>query len=220
MGSVSTEARSKAVPPARESEGIDPELLSLPDPPRGERRLTLVLLAATVVAALAMIVALSSEARYALSDAGPTDLGDLGRVDDASLASNTFVDAHGMLGAAGAIRYERPLAPGSFRLMPVAGRADRFVEVWIPAGQETVRYIPPERFVGRLVRLRDAGPRHRGLVDAVGAVTHLDVDQNAWVIVDGQRPSDARWSIVLIGVCLALVGWSARAFFRVVRPAR
>src|SRR5690348_2496854 len=37
---------------------LDPELLSLPDPPRKERRLTVLILAFTAVASLVMVVAL------------------------------------------------------------------------------------------------------------------------------------------------------------------
>src|SRR5262249_40546215 len=109
-----------------------------------------------------MIALLRRDAAYAFSSSIPTDLGDLVALapGDGRLEANHFVRAQGMLGAAGAIRYEHPFERDSYRMTPVAGRRDVWVEVRVPAGEENARYVPPTPFAGRLVPVAQARPRH------------------------------------------------------------
>ncbi|HVJ95156.1 MAG TPA: hypothetical protein VM580_35505, partial [Labilithrix sp.] len=177
-------------------EELDPELLELPDPPKRERTLTVALLVFTALASLAMVLALRRDASYAFAPNDVRDLGDLNAASTGSFVENQYVSGHAMLGAAHAIRYERPLVSGSFRLMPVT-RADTgesiWVEVRVPPRGENVRWVPPSQVSGRLVRFESAGPRHRGLADAIRDVTGHDVPKGSWLLVDGAAPADARW---------------------------
>ncbi|MBV9948611.1 MAG: hypothetical protein JOZ69_17315, partial [Myxococcales bacterium] len=68
--------------PAAEADDFDAELFALPDPPRGRRRLSLVILGIAAFAALAMVVALRRDVAYALVRSAPIDLGDLSEVRD------------------------------------------------------------------------------------------------------------------------------------------
>ena len=109
-------------------------------------------------------------------------------------------------------RYERPFRRGSFRVLPVVGRNDLYVEVAVPERAENGRFVPPDRFRGRLVPIAAAGPRFRGLAGAAG------IGENAWIIVDGETPASARWSLPLaIGLVLA-AGFFTVAALRLVRP--
>jgi hypothetical protein len=203
----------------------DPELLSLPDPPRKERTLTVVVLALAAAAALAMVFALRRDVAYAMAGGaaagGAThgDLGDLGTVNEGTLAANEnrLVRADGLLGAAGGIRYERPFVEDTFRTVPVAGRADVWVDVRVPAGQESGRWEPPRSFVGRLVKIRAAGPRHRGLAGAIEETTKSRVPPGAWLLVDGEEPAGSRWTVVLAAMFLGFAVWNAGAIRRIVR---
>ena len=56
-----------------------------------------------------------------------------------------------MLGGAGAIRYEHPFESDTYRVAPLAGRPDVWVEVRVPAGEESSRYVPGTKFKGRLI---------------------------------------------------------------------
>jgi len=151
---------------------LDPELLELPDPPRRERRVTVVLVAVTAIACLAMAAALGRDALYALrAPARPVDLPDLRGVGTAGLAEDGYACAHGVLGASGAVRFERPFEADSYRLSPVVGREDVWVEVRVPPGLESGRWVPPTSFCGRLLRFEHAGLRRRGLASAVEAAT-------------------------------------------------
>jgi hypothetical protein len=196
---------------------VDPELLGLPDPPKKERTMTLVLLAVTALAALAMVFALRRDAAYAFASTRAAELGDLRSAAAGAFADNLFVEGFGMLGAAGAIRYERPFEEDSYRLSPVAGRSDLWVEVRVPAGQENARYVPPTHFDGRLVRLDRAGPRHRGLAKAALDATGQEVPANAWLLVDDEAPSNARWAVALVALFLAFAVWNLAAIARLVR---
>jgi len=203
--------------PTREDDALDPELLGLPDPPKRDRTITVLMLVFTAFASLAMVVALRRDAAYAFAQAEARDVGDLGSAPPSAFVENAFVRGTAMLGAAHAIRYERPLVSDSFRLMPALGRADVWVEVRVPAGAETIRYVPPSQLTGRLVRLDAAGPKHRGLASAVRDATGHEVPPNAWLLVEGDAPAGSRWAIALIAMFLGFAVWNLSVTAKLLR---
>jgi hypothetical protein len=216
-----TQASSTELPRASEShDELDPELIGLPDPPKRDRTAVVGLLLLTAVASLAMAFALRRDAAYAFASPRAHDLGDLQQVNPDSFVENEYVEGNVMLGAASAIRYERPLVSGSFRLMPLAGRDGVWVEVRLPPRGENVRWIPPSRVSGRLVRFDAAGPRHRGLASAVHDTTGQDIPKNAWLIVDGAAPADARWAVVLVVLFACFAAWNAIATASLLRKVK
>jgi hypothetical protein len=190
--------------------------------------MTVALLVITALASLAMVAALRRDAAYAFAASAPRDLGDLNTVGAGAFMENQYVRGDAMLGAANAIRYERPLTSGSYRLMPVtratagggAGPSDLWVEVRVPPGGEGVRWVPPSRLEGRLVRFDAAGPRHRGLEGAVHDTTGQAVPKGAWLLVDGASPSDARWAVLLAGLFAAFAAWNAFATAKLLRRVK
>lgn len=200
---------------------LDPELLALPDPPRRERTLTVVVLALAATLSLAMVVGLRRDVAYALASGTPTAV-DLREAPPAILAAseNRLVHTELTLGAAGGIRYERPFVDDTFRTLPVALREDVWIDVRVPAGQENGRWEPPRAFTGRLVRFDAAGPRHRGLASAIERTTGRTVPAGAWLLVDGEDPESARWTIVLAAMFLGFAAWNAAAIARIVRKVR
>jgi hypothetical protein len=207
-----------------ERDELDPELLSLPDPPRSGRTLTVAVLVLAAVSALAMTFALRRDVAYALApllghEGVAADVGDLRLASPELLNANEnrFVRGDAMLGAAGGIRYERPLVADSFRTLPVAGRGDLWVDLRVPAGQENGRWEPPRTFAGRLVRFGDAGPRHRGIAGAIAGVTHERVPASAWLMVDGEEPASSRWVLALAAALLAFAVWNVLSALRLVR---
>jgi hypothetical protein len=201
------------------TDDIDPELLDLPDPPRRQRSFTIAVLGLGALAALAMVFALRRDVLYALGAAQPASLGDLHGAPRAVLDGhvNSFVSGEALLGAAGGLRYERPLREDTFRSLPVAGRDDLWVEVRVPAGQENGRWEPPRAFQGHLERLDAAGPSHRGLASAIEEATALRVPRGALLLVDGEDPTHARWSILLASLFLGFATWNALGIARLVR---
>ncbi len=222
MSGVSREVPSVPSPLELAGSEVDPELLALPDPPRRERTLTVVVLALAAVLSLAMVFALRRDVGYAVASSTPAGVGDLRTASEATLAAsdNRLVHAEGMLGAAGGIRYERPFVDDSFRTLPVPGNDTVWVDVRVPAGKETGRWEPPRAFTGRLVRFGGAGPRHRGLAAAIERTTGSRVPAGAWLLVDGEDPASARWTILLAALFLGFAAWNAVAIARIVRRVK
>jgi hypothetical protein len=201
-------------------EELDPELLDLPDPPKRDRTVIVGLLVFTAVAALAMVLALRRDAAYAFAAEQARDLGDLTTANPDAFVENQHVRGQAMLGAAQAIRYERPLVSDSFRLMPVAGRENVWVEVRVAPRGENIRWVPPPSVSGRLVRFETAGPRHRGLADAVHDATGQDVPKGAWLLVDGAAPDGARWAVLLVALFAGFAAWNAFATAKLLRRVK
>lgn len=216
-----TPATHDLLPPhADEREELDPELLELPDPPKRERTATVALLVFTALASIAMLFALRRDAAYAFAAPDAIELGELSSAPAATFLANGYVSGSALVGAAHAIRYERPLDSDSFRLMPVAGRQDLWVEVRVPAGAENVRWVPPGRFTGRMMRFDAAGPKHRGLAGAVRDATGSEVPQGAWLLVDGDHPANARWAVMLCVLFAAFALWNVVVTAKLLRPVR
>jgi hypothetical protein len=199
-------------------EEVDPELLELPDPPRGERRSTLLVMALAAVASAAMAVSLTRDASYALGSSSVTDLGDL--TATSAFVSNSFVEGKGQLAGAGQLRYERPFESDSYRIAPVAGRNDVWVELRVPAGAESNRFVPKAEFSGRLVRFSQAGLRHRGLRSAIEDRTGQKVPENAFLLVDGQAPDNSRAFAMLWVMFVGFAFWNVAAIGRLVRKVK
>ena len=126
-----------------------------------------------------------------------------------------------MLGGAGSIRFERSLEGDTFRLAPVAGRPDVWVEWRVAAGIDPDRYVPPATFAGRLVRFASAGPRHRGLARIRSRSSPGSrCPEGAWLVVDGEGPAQARWAVALVALFAGFAAWNALAIARLVRKVR
>jgi hypothetical protein len=166
-----------------------------------------------------MSLALRGDVAYALGAPTAMDVGDLRDVTVDPAFENRFVRGHGALGAVGAIRFERPFEGDTYRISPVAGRRDLWVEVRVPAGEEGGRYVPPSSFAGRWVGFDEAGPRHRGLSTAIASATGEAVPARARVLVDGEAPSRARWAVALAALFLAFAVWNGLAILRLLRRA-
>ena len=197
----------------------DPELLALPAPPRRERGATLLVMGVTALAAAAMAVLLTGEARYALSSGKPVELTDLTSFAPGVDLANRYVRGHGLLATGGAVKYGRPAEGDSFRLAPIASNAKIWVEIRVPEGFEGPRFVPPSTFAGRLVPLDKAGIRHAGLGGAV-----LDkggaVPADAWLLVDGDSPRASRWAVALVALLVGFAGWNLLGIARILRRVR
>lgn len=215
-----TEAPLAAARALAHEEVSDPELAALPAPPRRERTLAAALMIVTCIAAAAMCWALRTEVTYALSRPVPTDIGDLSTVSLVGIEPGTYVEARGMLGTTGAIRYARPLEGDSFRLHPVAGNPRVWVEIRVPEGMEGPRFVPPGTFAGRLTLMRGAGLRHASLAKSVLRETHTEVPADAWLLIDGASPRASRWAVALFALFAFFALWNAVNVVRILRPIR
>jgi hypothetical protein len=200
--------------------GVDQELLQLPGPPKRERSAAVVVMLLTALAAMWMAFALSSEARYALTPGQPVDVGDLTPLHPGQEVADRYVQATGLLGTAGAIRYGRAAEGDSFRLAPVAGNPSIWVEIRVPEGFEGPRFVPPTTFAGRLVPFQKAGVRHVGLANAVREQTEVRIPENAWLLIDGSSPRASRWAVALSLLFAGFAVWNLAGVARVLARVR
>lgn len=207
--------------PSRTSEDeLDPELLALPDPPKQGFWATVSLLVLTAVASVAMAFALRRDVAYAFASGVPHELGDLSQVHFDQVEGNELVHARAMVGAGGAIRYERPFDSVSYRLAPVVGHPNIWVELQVPAGAETGRFVPSQEFTGRLVPFAKAGPKHRGLARSIHDSTGRVVPDGAWLLAEGERPANARWAVALVLLFGMFAIWNLVTLAKLLRPAK
>jgi len=204
----------------RSADGPDPELVELPAPRRPFRKLTLVTLGTTTVVAASMVAGLAGDLGYALSRGQAAEIGALSALHPRPEQRNTWVRADGELAAIGGVRFERPLEADSFRLAPVQGNPQLWIQIRVPSGYENEYFVAPTVFSGRLVPLSALGLRYQTLSvaadDAGWKPGHLA--SNAWLLIDGETPINTRWVIGLIGLFLGFAAFSTWALFSLLRP--
>jgi hypothetical protein len=198
----------------------DPELISLPAPPKRERTIAVVLMVVTAVAAALLALSLRGEARYAMSPGEPVDVGELATLQASPDLANRYVRAEGLLGTTGAIKYGRAAEGDSFRLAPVAGNPKIWVEIRVPEGFEGARFVPPTTFAGRLVPFKRAGVRHVGLVRSVKEQTDVVVPDDAWILVDASSPRASRWALALVALFAGFAAWNVAAIAKMLSRVR
>ena len=198
----------------------DPELEALPTPRRPGRRLTLISLAATCAASLAMTAALSKEVAYGLISTPPVDIGALVDVTPSDELTNSWVRAEALLGTSGAVRYGRPLEADTYRLAPVAGNPKIWVQVRVPEGMEGPHFVPPTSFVGRFLPAEGAGLRHGGLRESVADAGVGFMPEDAWLLIDGEAPATTRWTLGVVVLLLGFAGFGGYGLYRLLRPVR
>jgi hypothetical protein len=196
----------------------DPELSAIPKPRRPWRTATLVSLTITGVLALALIFALRSHVAYALQSGPPTELGELESYRPAQTAANTWVHGSGMLSNR-AVGYRRPLDSDRFRLAPIEGNDDLWVELREPGESRGEFFVAPTSFVGRLVPLSSPGLRHSDLLRALEHSKQITPSAGAWLLIDGSAPTTSRWVLGLVAMLLLFVGFSVWGMVTLLRPA-
>lgn len=200
--------------------GTDLELAALPEPRRPWRRATLAAMALVSALSLGLAVNLVPEVVYALNPSPPLELHDLERFRPQAEHHNRLVHGEGTLSADRALRYARPLEPDSYRLAEVVGNPKLWVEVRVPAGQEGPHFVPPTSFVGRLVRARDASLRQEALGEALQHTGFGPVDDDTWILIDGEAPQSIRWVFGLLALLLAFAVFNVVGILRLARPIR
>jgi len=196
----------------------DPELEALPAPRRPGRTLTLVVMSLTTLLAVVMVWALRGEVSYALVKGAPTSLGNLAELAPRRELANTWVQGEALPSATHAVRYARPLEPGSYRLAPVAGNDRIWVQMRVPEGMENERFVPPTSFVGRLVPLSDVGIRYSRLPDAAARANDGKPVPDGWLLVDGEAPATTRWALGLAVLFLGFAAFNVWGLVRLLRP--
>ncbi len=204
------------------SEQPDADLEALPPPRRPWRKLTLVVMSATLLGSLALAAALRGEFVFSLSGQAPRPVGELSRFAPQAHDENSWLQGEGELEVQGAIAYRRPLESDSYRLSRVSGTQKLWVQVRVPRDDDDPdhkRFVPPTSFVGRLVPANASGVRLSQLGGAIAEAGRPPLPSDAWLLIDGEGPATTRWTL---GVGALLLGFAAFNLFglrRLLRPA-
>lgn len=204
------------------SEQTDADLEALPPPRRPWRKLTLVVMSATLLGSLALGAALWGELRYSLSGQPPRAVGELSRFKPEAHDANTWVQGAGELEVQGAIAYRRPLENDSYRLSRVSGAQQLWVQVRVPSDDDDPnhkRFVPPTSFVGRLVPASQGGVRLSQLGSAIAEAGRPALPSDAWLLIDGEGPAATRWTLGLGALLLGFAAFNLFGLRRLLRPA-
>jgi hypothetical protein len=209
---VATAEGGETLPPT------DPELSALPKPRRPWRLATLVSLALVAICGSALTLALRSQIQYALASGQPAEVGDLSDYQPDESSANTWIHGSGVLSSA-AVGYRRPLDGDRFRLAPVEGNPQLWVELREPKEARSEFFVPPRSFVGRLIPLSSPGLRHSELRRALEGSGQAVPSASAWLLVDGEAPGSSRWVLGLSALLLGFVVFSAWGLWVLLRPS-
>ena len=211
-----------AIPPlgALDERGLDAELVALPAPSRTRALGGMALMVTVMLLSLGMMVRMRGDLEYFwLADRAPRDLGRADRVSVGTLVENEFVTLEGMPLAARAVRFQRLGRDGTYRVYPLAGQPKVFVERYTPAGRSTARE-EHGRYSGRMIRFRHAAASTRSVQSYLERDLGMPVSDDAWLLVDGERPGDQYWTAALVVVLVFFFGFNAIMLWRFGRPIR
>jgi hypothetical protein len=197
----------------------DEDLLALPAPPRGLRLLSMTLMAAVVVLAMAFAVSLRSDLAYFFASQQPTALGDATALVPADLAPNEYVTVRGTPMLSGTVRFAQTLGAGEFVVFPLAGQRDLFVQV--PASDFDGVGAARSEFAGRLVTFGSLGVRFRSVRDYLAGM-NMPVTSETFLVVADESPSSHVWVLAMLAICLGIVIlniWLMLRWFRPISPA-
>ena len=210
-------SQSGSLPPPGET---DADLEALPAPRRPFRKLTLTVMAVTLLGSLGLLAALTGELSFSFKGGSPRGVGELAGFAPRAGDENDWVQGEGELEVQGAIAYRRPLEGDSYRLSRVNGADKLWVQVRVPfddSDPDHKRFVPPTSFVGRLVPLDHGGVRLSQLESAIAAAGRPALPPDAWLLIDGEAPATTRWTL---GLAMLLVGFAAFNLFGLVRLLR
>ncbi len=179
------------------------------------RLFTLVVMLVTLLISVLVAIQMVPEALYAFEEDVPHEVGTLGQLTLDENNANRLVHATGPL-TGDAVRYERPLSPGEYWLVPAVGRPDLWVEVHVPDTVTAAEFVPPQSFVGRLVPLESAGPRYRVLGRAA-QILEMGPTIDPWILIDGDTPRGSRWAVAVCAMLLLFALFNLWGIFRLTR---
>lgn len=186
------------------AEGLDPELLALPAPPRGRRFLALTLMALTVVASFGLLVSLQRDVRYFFSDAHAVELGEATAVNAAALPSNAFVRVRGTPMASHTAHATRVIGGTTYAIFPLAGQRAIFVEMPLSsAGDE--RRVARREWSGRLVTFGELGSRYASVRAYLREHMDVPVTSETYLLLADETPGEYIWSLGLAVLCVAFI---------------
>lgn len=204
------------------SEEPDRDLEALPPPRRPWRKLTLSVMALTLLGSLGLAFSLRGELGFSLMGGAPRAVGELSALAPGARDKNAWIQGEAELEREGAIAYRRPLESDSYRLSRVHGTSKLWVQIRVPeddSDPDHKRFVPPTSFVGRLLPAREGGVRLSQLSGAIAQAGRPPLPPDAWLLIDGEAPATTRWTLGVAALLLGFAGFNLFGLQRLLRPA-
>jgi len=205
--------REDALVPAPEP--LDPELVALPSAPQAQRVAALTIMAAAVVAALALLIALRFDIRYALASSQPRDLSHVRAVEPSTLTSNTYVRITGTPTIGRSIGFGRGLG-ARYRVFPLAGQRNVYVQARDDGPESFVR----DAYSGRLVTFDELGGRYAEVARVMQRDAGLPVTGASFLLLADEPPVAYTWTLFVAALCVGFVLLDVYFIVRWFRPVK
>lgn len=209
-----------AVPPLGRlgEDGLDADLVALPAPSRTRTVSGMALMVTVMLLTVGLMIRFAGDFQYFwFASAAPRDLGRADRVSVGTLEANEYVTLEGMPMASRAVRFRRLAREGTFRIYPVAGQPKIFIERFTPDGRTTARE-EHGAYSGRMIRFSQAGGSYRSVRGYLEQQLGSPVGDDAWLLVDGEKPGDRYWTAALYAVLISFFLFNAAMLWRYSRP--
>ena len=198
------------------ADGVDPELLALPAPPRGRRVVTLTAMALVATLGLALVATLRADIAYYFVSATVSDVGDAVELEPAALTPNTFVQVHGTPMASSTVRYSRMIGSAEYAVFPLAGQRNVFVQV--PLDGYELRSSSSRVFSGRLVTFGELGARYGAVRRHLADRMQMPVSAESFLLLADEPPSSYLWALGLAAMAALFVLLDLYLILRWFRP--
>jgi len=210
----------EAVPPLGTigADGLDADLAALPAPSRARSLSGMALMVTVVLLSLGLMFRFRGDLDYFRSaSTAPRDLGRADHVSVGSLNDNEYVRLEAMPMASRAVRFRRLARDGTFRIYPLAGQPKIFVERFTPEGSATARQQHGV-YAGRMIHFAQAGGSYRSVQAYLEQQLGAPVDDDAWLLIDGETPGERYWIVPLYVLLGAFFLFNALMIWRYTRP--
>jgi hypothetical protein len=201
-------------------DGLDADLVALPAPSRTRTVWSMALMVTVLLLSLGLMIRFRGDFQYFwVASHAPRDLGRADRVSVGTLVDNQYVTLEAMPMASRAVKFRRLAREGIFRIYPVAGQPKIFIERFTPDGRGTARE-EHGAYSGRMIHFSQAGGSYRSVRGYLEQQLGSPVGEDAWLLVDGEKPGDQYWTAALYAVLASFFLFNAAMLFAYSRPVR
>ena len=123
--------------------------------------------------------------------------------------------------ASRAVRFRRVGRAGVYRVFPLAGQPNVFVQRFSePSGLRSSRDRPHGEYTGRMIRFSSARGGYGGVAAYLEHRLGTPVGRDAWLLIEGERPGQQPALLLLYGLLAAFFVFNGVGLYRILRPVR
>ncbi len=198
-------------------DGLDADLVALPAPSRTRTLSGMALMVTVMLLSVGLMIRFRGDLVYFTASPAPRELGRADQVSVGTLESNQYVTLEGMPMASRAVRFRRLAREGTYRIYPLGGQSKIFVERFTLDLSTTAREEHGV-YSGRMIRFAEAGGSYRSVRGYLEQQLGTPVADDAWLLVDGEKPGDRYWTVALYAMLGLFFAFNLFMLWRYSRP--